>query len=164
VLFIFNENLVLILFLKSKALDAYCLVEIFDYFLIRLNEYKISFDFTKAFGKKFKNIQQSNNQKKSKDASKKKEENPNKIEHHVKRKNQRFIANYCVFIYNISFSEKDSNYIINETQIKPHELRLVCDNMLAGLGKELRRCGVDTVILDNDKDHTEVARVRIKLF
>ncbi len=31
--------------------------------------------------------------------------------------------------------------------------------MLAGLGKELRRCGVDTVILDNDKDHVEVAKV-----
>jgi hypothetical protein len=31
--------------------------------------------------------------------------------------------------------------------------------MLGGLGKELRRCGVDTVILDNEKDHTEVAKV-----
>ena len=41
----------------------------------------------------------------------------------------------------------------------------MCDNMLAGLGKELRRCGVDTIILENEKDHTEVARVssQIKL-
>jgi uncharacterized protein with PIN domain len=44
--------------------------------------------------------------------------------------------------------------------IKVNELRLVCDNMLAGLGKELRRCGVDTIILENGKDHTEVAKVR----
>jgi hypothetical protein len=31
--------------------------------------------------------------------------------------------------------------------------------MLGGLGKELRRCGVDTVILENEKEHTEVAKV-----
>lgn len=31
--------------------------------------------------------------------------------------------------------------------------------MLGGLGKELRRCGVDTVILENDREHTDVARV-----
>jgi uncharacterized protein with PIN domain len=43
--------------------------------------------------------------------------------------------------------------------IRPRELKIVCDNMLAGLGKELRRCGVDTVILDNDRDHIEVAKV-----
>lgn len=34
--------------------------------------------------------------------------------------------------------------------------------MLTGLGKELRRCGIDAVILENGQDHTEVARVTIK--
>lgn len=52
---------------------------------------------------------------------------------------------------------------INETPISVQDLRVVCDNMLSGLGKELRRCGIDTVILDNDKDHCEVARV-LKIF
>ncbi len=31
--------------------------------------------------------------------------------------------------------------------------------MLGGLGKELRRCGVDCLILDNNVEHVEVARV-----
>ena len=49
--------------------------------------------------------------------------------------------------------------VINETPIKPHELRVVCDNMLGGLGKELRLCGVDCLIIDNAQDHLEVARL-----
>lgn len=49
--------------------------------------------------------------------------------------------------------------VINETPIRPQKLRVVCDNMLGGLGKELRRCGVDTVILENNREHTDVARV-----
>ena len=48
---------------------------------------------------------------------------------------------------------------IHELPISAQELRVVCDNMLTGLGKELRRCGIDTVILENDQDHVEVARV-----
>lgn len=31
--------------------------------------------------------------------------------------------------------------------------------MLHGLGKELRRCGVDTVMIENNQEHSEVARV-----
>jgi uncharacterized protein with PIN domain len=31
--------------------------------------------------------------------------------------------------------------------------------MLGGLAKELRRCGVDTLIIDNEQEHTEVAKV-----
>jgi hypothetical protein len=31
--------------------------------------------------------------------------------------------------------------------------------MLGGLGKELRRCGVDVVILENNREHTDVAKV-----
>jgi hypothetical protein len=31
--------------------------------------------------------------------------------------------------------------------------------MLGGLGKELRRCGVDTIILENQKDHGICAKV-----
>ena len=48
---------------------------------------------------------------------------------------------------------------INETPISAQDLRVVCDDMLMGLGKELRRCGIDTVILENGRDHTDVARV-----
>jgi hypothetical protein len=33
--------------------------------------------------------------------------------------------------------------------------------MLHGLGKELLRCGVDTVMIENNDDHCEVAKVNI---
>jgi uncharacterized protein with PIN domain len=55
---------------------------------------------------------------------------------------------------------KDPSFRINKEPIRPSELRVVCDNMLGGLGKELRRCGVDTIILENEREHTEVAKVK----
>lgn len=36
---------------------------------------------------------------------------------------------------------------------------MVCDTMLQGLGRSLRSCGVDTVILENHQDHMECARL-----
>ena len=59
-------------------------------------------------------------------------------------------------------TEKEcEDLVINEKPIKPNELKLVLDNMLHGLGKELRRCGVDTVMIDNNQEHSDIARVRI---
>ncbi|XP_061913437.1 exonuclease mut-7 homolog isoform X1 [Entelurus aequoreus] len=43
--------------------------------------------------------------------------------------------------------------------LHPQQLRVVCDNMLQGLGKYLRCLGVDAVILNNDDDHREAAKV-----
>jgi uncharacterized protein with PIN domain len=51
------------------------------------------------------------------------------------------------------------DYIINETPIGVKDLSIVCDNMLGGLGRELRRLGIDTVILENEAEHAEVAKV-----
>lgn len=45
--------------------------------------------------------------------------------------------------------------------VEAHEIKVVCDTMLQGLGKNLRRCGIDTVILENDQDHKECARYAI---
>ena len=70
------------LFYFYKALDAYCLVEIFDYFLTKLNQFNISFEMTKAFGKKFKNTQNIPNTPKVEDSPKKIEKS-NKIEQNV---------------------------------------------------------------------------------
>lgn len=47
-------------------------------------------------------------------------------------------------------------------KIRPSELRIVVDSMLSGLGKILRRKGVDTVILDDKDDHTVVAKIARK--
>ncbi|XP_071482503.1 exonuclease mut-7 homolog [Diadema antillarum] len=37
--------------------------------------------------------------------------------------------------------------------ISPGQLAVVCDNMLQGLGRHLRSCGVDVKILDNNDEH-----------
>lgn len=37
--------------------------------------------------------------------------------------------------------------------VSPDKLSIVCDTMLQGLGKALRRCGIDTSILENGEDH-----------
>ena len=48
--------------------------------------------------------------------------------------------------------------------ITPGELRVVVDNMLQGLGKQLRCCGVDVVMLGNDDDHDLAAKVKTTAF
>lgn len=42
--------------------------------------------------------------------------------------------------------------------VKPDQIKLVCDTMLQGLGKHLRRIGVDCAILQNHEDHKECVR------
>lgn len=44
--------------------------------------------------------------------------------------------------------------------ITPQELRVVCDNMLQGLGRYLRCLGVDVKMLENTDDHKVAAEVR----
>lgn len=41
----------------------------------------------------------------------------------------------------------------------PQQLRVVCDNMLQGLGRYLRCLGVDVVVLENTDDHRVAAQV-----
>ncbi|XP_066507568.1 exonuclease mut-7 homolog isoform X2 [Hoplias malabaricus] len=43
--------------------------------------------------------------------------------------------------------------------ITPHELRVVCDNMLQGLGRFLRCLGVDVLMLENTDDHKVAAEL-----
>ncbi|KAM6902121.1 exonuclease mut-7 homolog [Xenentodon cancila] len=43
--------------------------------------------------------------------------------------------------------------------IPPQQLRVVCDNMLQGLGRYLRCLGVDVVILENTDDHRVAAKL-----
>ena len=45
--------------------------------------------------------------------------------------------------------------------ISPRQLKVVCDNMLQGLGRYLRCCGVDVHILDNEDLHDKCAVVSI---
>jgi hypothetical protein len=55
-----------------------------------------------------------------------------------------------------------SNDVISKvsTEVKrPSQIKFVVDNMLHGLGKELRVAGCDTVILEDDDPHTDAIRV-----
>ncbi|XP_076025280.1 exonuclease mut-7 homolog [Genypterus blacodes] len=45
------------------------------------------------------------------------------------------------------------------TSLAPQQLRVVCDNMLQGLGRYLRCLGIDVVILENTDDHREAAKL-----
>jgi uncharacterized protein with PIN domain len=134
--------------LNYAALDAYCLVELFDYFLAKLNELKINYDFSKSLGKKHKHNNAVSQQLKTEQSEKKKEKSVEHIEDLAQKLHLVEINKF-----------EDTNYKVNERPIRPQDLRVVCDNMLGGLGKELRRCGVDTIILQNERDHTEVARI-----
>ncbi|XP_060535311.1 exonuclease mut-7 homolog [Cylas formicarius] len=42
--------------------------------------------------------------------------------------------------------------------VQADELKVVCDTMLQGLGKNLRRCGIDTAILENHQDHQQCVK------
>eukprot|EP00057_Strongylocentrotus_purpuratus_P007770 XP_011662244.1 PREDICTED: exonuclease mut-7 homolog [Strongylocentrotus purpuratus] len=46
--------------------------------------------------------------------------------------------------------------------ISPGQLAVVCDNMLQGLGRHLRSCGVDVKVLDNDDEHDEALQISLK--
>ncbi|XP_072515421.1 exonuclease mut-7 homolog [Salminus brasiliensis] len=46
-----------------------------------------------------------------------------------------------------------------EAAIAPRELRVVCDNMLQGLGRFLRCLGVDVLMLENTDDHKVAAEI-----
>ncbi|KAK1800638.1 hypothetical protein P4O66_005842, partial [Electrophorus voltai] len=48
---------------------------------------------------------------------------------------------------------------LQEATMAPQELRVVCDNMLQGLGRYLRCLGVDVLMLDNTDDHKVAAEL-----
>ncbi|KAG7477303.1 hypothetical protein MATL_G00092920 [Megalops atlanticus] len=47
----------------------------------------------------------------------------------------------------------------SDTSIAPQQLRVVCDNMLQGLGRYLRCLGIDVVVLEGSDDHRVAAEV-----
>lgn len=43
--------------------------------------------------------------------------------------------------------------------VPANSVKLVCDTMLQGLGKSLRRCGIDAAILENEQNHTDCVQL-----
>ncbi|KAL3284676.1 hypothetical protein HHI36_018827 [Cryptolaemus montrouzieri] len=111
------------------ALDAYCLIEVYDV-LKRCCEY-VGFPFEETCY----NIMTNGKIPKSKQKKSKKDE-------------QKVI------------DIPQPNSPIQE-EITAENIRLVCDTMLQGLGKKLRRCGIDTIILENNQDHMECVRIAL---
>lgn len=52
-----------------------------------------------------------------------------------------------------------SKFETDNPPITVKEFRVVVDNMLQGLGRQLRLCGVDTVILESGDDHEKAAKL-----
>nr|XP_054765847.1 exonuclease mut-7 homolog [Lytechinus pictus] len=46
--------------------------------------------------------------------------------------------------------------------ISPGQLAVICDNMLQGLGRHLRSCGVDVKMLNGDDEHEEAVQIAHK--
>lgn len=141
-----------LLFLCILALDAYCLIEIFDFLRNRLQQLTPVYEISKALGKRHKHSATGNQNLTKKSSS--------DLTDGAAKSVARPVADIQTNEKNEEILKfEDPNYRINEIPISPQQLRLVCDNMLTGLGKELRRCGIDTVIIDNNRDHSEVAKV-----
>ena len=48
---------------------------------------------------------------------------------------------------------------VSSVPIRTHQIKFVVDNMLHGLGRELRLTGCDAIILGNEDAHTDAIRV-----
>ena len=110
-------------YFSKTALDAYVLLEVYEYLKARLTQLKIKFDIHKCIGKRHKMT--SSQQDKDKD-----------------KKNSQIQEQQQLNEIN---KFEDETFTLNASPIRVQDLKIVCDNMLGGLGKELRRCGVDTV-------------------
>lgn len=111
------------------ALDAHCLIEIYDV-MKRCCE-NGEFPFDDVCYNLMTN--ESASKKKSKKSSQKKET----------------IVNVPIV------PQPPSPFVEN---IEADNIKFVCDTSCQGLGKNLRRCGIDTVILENNQDHMECVK------
>ncbi|XP_063235930.1 exonuclease mut-7 homolog [Bacillus rossius redtenbacheri] len=108
------------------ALDAYCLLEVYDVMVQCAHEQNIPIE--KICKEISANLVRKSVSKKNKK---------------IRKQNLQDVVGPAPFTESIS----------------PRSLRVVCDSMLQGLGRVLRRCGVDTVILGSADCHDTCAKV-----
>ncbi|XP_008191355.1 exonuclease mut-7 homolog [Tribolium castaneum] len=116
--------------LVYAALDAYCLIEVYD--VIKGCCEKAEFPFDETCYNLMTNEK----------APKKKAKKP------VQKKPKPLQADEEI-------AQPPSPH---SSQVPAASIKVVCDTMLQGLGKNLRRCGIDTAILENYMDHMECVR------
>ncbi len=118
-----------ICFFFLQATDAYCLIEVYKF----LSNCYPSSNYIKSFrGKK-----------------------PKKLDLTIARQiDENFSDNL-----NQSPISNDVIYKTSNEILRPNQIKFVVDNMLHGLGKELRVTGCDTVILGDNDPHSDAIRV-----
>ncbi|CAH1105749.1 unnamed protein product [Psylliodes chrysocephalus] len=107
------------------ALDAYCLIECYD--ILKKCCEEVNFPFEETCYNLMTNEKMP--RKTPKKVGNKKKYNPNAKE----------------------ICQPPSHH---SESVSADKMKVVCDTMLQGLGKKLRSCGIDTVILENNQDHT----------
>ncbi|KAM5146831.1 exonuclease mut-7 homolog [Mantella aurantiaca] len=115
------------------AADAYCLLEVFEVLLKSPEKFGLKPEFHKL-------------PKGKPQSQPKKERTPQKKETAPPKQKQKTLTD-----------EPRCNP--SNKPLTPKEFRVICDNMLQGLGRYLRCLGVDVLMLDNDDDHRRAAEI-----
>ena len=67
--------------------------------------------------------------------------------------------NFPLNIFFFASQAPDNHPLFKGPPRRATSLKVVCDTMLQGLGRQLRLCGVDTRILNNSEDHSSAIMV-----
>ncbi|KAI0227147.1 3'-5' exonuclease domain-containing protein [Lamellibrachia satsuma] len=118
------------------ALDAYCLLEVYEVLKLKIQSYDLSIDWEPSVNAVFV-VKTSRSEKKQKRAAEKKLK-PAAVAHRM-----------------VAALEPSTD----RPTMAPSELLVVVDNMLQGLGRQLRCCGVDVVILENTDCHDRAGEI-----
>lgn len=119
--------------LMYAALDAYCLLEIFDLFYAKCVRQNIPID-----------------------------ELCNKIINDVKAKKKVKSYKKSMNMQQPVTSTNENNKCGDQLKNDVQSIKFVCDTMVQGLGRALRRCGIDTIILQSYTHHDECVKIANK--
>lgn len=121
--------------LYYAALDAYCLLEVYDRLCYFVQKYDLKLNTREKIKTKWLKTKGTGGHRKDK---------YEKREHKEK------------------FPIPDNKPLYRGVPRPSTTLKVVCDTMLQGLGRQLRNCGVDTVILEDGQDHTVALQISHK--
>jgi len=116
--------------IKYAALDAYCLIEMYDILTSRLSKIDQNVTLESVMIQKPKTVR-------------------TKASCSIGRGRRRGQA--------LSLRNQPQAQQLEKRPIMVTDFRVVCDNMLQGLGRQLRCCGIDTCILSNLDSHEKAA-------
>ncbi|XP_057317369.1 exonuclease mut-7 homolog isoform X2 [Hydractinia symbiolongicarpus] len=119
--------------IEYAALDAYCLVEVYALLQRVVKETKIDVNLTENVKLKWLKPKRYENKRKDK---------------YEKRTDKEKIP--------------EIKSIFKGPPRPSTSLKVICDTMMQGLGRQLRTCGVDTIILSNDQDHSTAIQISHK--